>query len=805
MSAMNEEIQRRQYEDLDSLLIVSREKWAFNIGYFCTDLLHSIMIRRITESQSMDHELWFAISKSKAQLSKYWNGQESVKLQTLLDMFRGGNFQQLGDVAKMTLVLIVNNILFGQDYCRRVTRWLLSLVEDIDAWNVFPWGHYAMKAIMALRKIVAPSGSKDNVYPRMCRWDYNQKSKNFFRLCALETLEPTADEAFWEYFVDLDVPLSEGHEYMPIRHMEDRSDWGLGARQKRKSLKEKRAFGGTKWMRTAAALVDELSGPELMDEGDDHGQGNEQSLDHAPVTPKPPTGLPQTQSGNDPSFRKGTTSPQASIVCRSDDRSLSIDSADLEHDDANDGHHHEPGVDIDDDILGADGEHVTNVNDVVDEAMAVDVTFQSDDVEGEHVPLPESIIDASIGGDGELDLIVAEGERLPPVDAFVDAAVGTIVLYRGSTPNAVEIRSSSPESSVVHHGAVEISDPIERAWLKMASKYMKTIEDYEAFKKDESTRRNIGILGDQGVNFFITLKDPNEEMTSEHIDVCLSLLCKTPSVCCTPNFQQKMPEPQCRFQMSYEGMWRVKGQHMPKNGKMWISSSLIATLDNGVRAGQMTPLMTMMPFICHQVDYFNNIRRKRRDLTSIPLDIHLPKVKVYRQNDSVSCGMFMIGSEQFNCYAWRVTTFNLLYMVCQNNSLVIHGGSNAYSMRILTFCLSKRRGSSCSEAFPSIPREAYIGLSTLCMKFGNSLGFRDQAISAEFATLHYMAVDFAKITAPAEMARSLKPREFPNFMQTVDKPMYASLGVLGKLYRATINSIMQARSKFDRPSLWIDI
>ncbi|EOY04403.1 Uncharacterized protein TCM_019665 [Theobroma cacao] len=60
--------------------------------------------------------------------------------------------------------------------------------------------------------------------------------------------------------------------------------------------------------------------------------------------------------------------------------------------------------------------------------------------------------------------------------------------------------------------------------------------------------------------------------------------------------------------------------------------------------------------------------------------------------------------------------------------------------------------------------------------------------SLELATLHSTAVDFAKTATPTEMARSLKPREFPDFMQRVDKPMYASLGVLGKLYRATINS-----------------
>ncbi|EOY09215.1 Uncharacterized protein TCM_024624 [Theobroma cacao] len=45
----------------------------------------------------------------------------------------------------MALILIANNILLGQDYRRRVMPWLLSLVENIDAWNVFPWGHYVWK------------------------------------------------------------------------------------------------------------------------------------------------------------------------------------------------------------------------------------------------------------------------------------------------------------------------------------------------------------------------------------------------------------------------------------------------------------------------------------------------------------------------------------------------------------------------------------------------------------------------------------------------------------------------------------
>nr|POF00746.1 rna-dependent rna polymerase 2 [Quercus suber] len=63
----------------------------------------------------------------------------------------------------------------------------------------------------------------------------------------------------------------------------------------------------------------------------------------------------------------------------------------------------------------------------------------------------------------------------------------------------------------------------------------------------------------------------------------------------------------------------------------------------------------------------------------------------------------------------------------------------------------------------------------------------------ELANLHSMAVDFAKTGAPAEMPRVLKPKEFPDFMERVEKPMYTSNNVLGKLYRATVESTVKVR------------
>ncbi|KAI4336114.1 hypothetical protein L6164_014683 [Bauhinia variegata] len=67
----------------------------------------------------------------------------------------------------------------------------------------------------------------------------------------------------------------------------------------------------------------------------------------------------------------------------------------------------------------------------------------------------------------------------------------------------------------------------------------------------------------------------------------------------------------------------------------------------------------------------------------------------------------------------------------------------------------------------------------------------------ELAELHSMAVDFAKTGAPAEMPRTLKPRAYPDFMERMDKAMYTSTSVLGKLYRAVIESNLQMRSRFE--------
>ncbi|KAK3219238.1 hypothetical protein Dsin_013208 [Dipteronia sinensis] len=71
--------------------------------------------------------------------------------------FLAGGFDQPKDGLKMTLVLIANNVLFGQDLRRKVTLWFFQMVEDLETFNSFPWGSYVyMMTIHYLRQGYRP-------------------------------------------------------------------------------------------------------------------------------------------------------------------------------------------------------------------------------------------------------------------------------------------------------------------------------------------------------------------------------------------------------------------------------------------------------------------------------------------------------------------------------------------------------------------------------------------------------------------------------------------------------------------------
>ncbi|GJN27248.1 hypothetical protein PR202_gb15253 [Eleusine coracana subsp. coracana] len=59
----------------------------------------------------------------------------------------------------------------------------------------------------------------------------------------------------------------------------------------------------------------------------------------------------------------------------------------------------------------------------------------------------------------------------------------------------------------------------------------------------------------------------------------------------------------------------------------------------------------------------------------------------------------------------------------------------------------------------------------------------ESAPCIELAKLFSVAVDFPKTGVPALIPHELHVKEYPDFMEKLDKPTYISKGVLGKLYR----------------------
>ncbi|KAK3221290.1 hypothetical protein Dsin_008315 [Dipteronia sinensis] len=81
---------------------------------------------------------------------RYWPGEEGedLKLATVYDRFLKRNFLEADDSLKMALLLIGNNVLFGQPYDKKITNWLFNLVDNLEAFNSIAWGHYVFKMTM---------------------------------------------------------------------------------------------------------------------------------------------------------------------------------------------------------------------------------------------------------------------------------------------------------------------------------------------------------------------------------------------------------------------------------------------------------------------------------------------------------------------------------------------------------------------------------------------------------------------------------------------------------------------------------
>ena len=84
---------------------------------------------------------------------RYFRGQEEVEIEKLRAVLRIGIFEQQYDAVKLALLFMLNRILMGFDGRDKVPVWQFRLVEDLDAFDVFPWGtHVYRRSIYGFKR-----------------------------------------------------------------------------------------------------------------------------------------------------------------------------------------------------------------------------------------------------------------------------------------------------------------------------------------------------------------------------------------------------------------------------------------------------------------------------------------------------------------------------------------------------------------------------------------------------------------------------------------------------------------------------
>ncbi|KAK3219645.1 hypothetical protein Dsin_013615 [Dipteronia sinensis] len=107
---------------------------------------------------------------------RYFDGVAEVDYEQLEVVLRIGIFEQQYDSMKLCLIYMLNWILIGLDERKKVSVWQIRLVEDLDAFDAFPWGAYVYKQsifVSSMPWMVDVSGTRDDSRKRVStftRW-----------------------------------------------------------------------------------------------------------------------------------------------------------------------------------------------------------------------------------------------------------------------------------------------------------------------------------------------------------------------------------------------------------------------------------------------------------------------------------------------------------------------------------------------------------------------------------------------------------------------------------------------------------
>ncbi|KAK0578970.1 hypothetical protein LWI29_019163 [Acer saccharum] len=259
--------------------------------FFSGKLCHILLCRELNYPSARPDEMWFRVGERAVRFGKeefflvtglrfgpmpvsvhslpkaavgsvhhrYFGGSPTP-LKDILGRLNRGEFDEAEDVIKLGYVYFLSHVMLGREYRWKVPDWIWGLVEDITAFEAFPWGTYiysvtiywlgtalddrtkgrkqnrnyssrqdlgyclygfpwalmywAMEAIPVLSGSVGKRrrGRNGHGFPRLTRWNCRKKPpqlehKFTDELEAYTTLTPTAEERLQEYYRQFD-PLA---------------------------------------------------------------------------------------------------------------------------------------------------------------------------------------------------------------------------------------------------------------------------------------------------------------------------------------------------------------------------------------------------------------------------------------------------------------------------------------------------------------------------------------------------------------------------------------------------------------------
>ncbi|KAK2658587.1 hypothetical protein Ddye_005120 [Dipteronia dyeriana] len=104
---------------------------------FLGGIIHRLLLRELHHNDPTD-EIQFMLGNNSVRFSK-------VPLEEIRDVVTVVEFGEAYDAVKLCLIYMLNWILMGVDKRFKIPVWQFWLVEDLDAFNAFPWGAHVYR------------------------------------------------------------------------------------------------------------------------------------------------------------------------------------------------------------------------------------------------------------------------------------------------------------------------------------------------------------------------------------------------------------------------------------------------------------------------------------------------------------------------------------------------------------------------------------------------------------------------------------------------------------------------------------